>query len=338
MTTLIDYLNYAFVHDSPSDAVMRFFYRQLYGEFNPDINGYTIAIMVPPDLSGYRIRKVGGRSHYDQVNPSSYFGEVAQLVSFAAVDFSPPQSQVNTETISARTGAIPYATEVTESETCSVTYIENADLDIYRFHHLWIEYIREILEGVIAPAPEYITPGSSEFGAIDYAASLYIIKYRPDMRTITFISKCMGIFPQSLPNKELIGARTANEITLLPFTYFCTAYREATALEYDNWILSEIEYIMSRFSLSWHSVLGLAVNALSHVFNTAKGVLGQALSDIITAPSTIITSKMHETALKIATAKGEVVKEVVDDVSGKSAETTVKITESISSFPKKFNF
>ena len=270
METLLDYLQEAFSGDSPSEGIMKYFYEQLYSKFNPDLNGFVIALMVPPDLSGYRIAKSGGNSYYSQTSPSSYFGEVSQLVSFAAVDFSPPQSQVNTETVSARTGAIPFATEVSESDTCSVTYIENSDLDIYRMHHLWVEYIREMLEGVIEPAPEYIDPTSDSFGAIDYAASLYIIKYRPDMKTINFVAKCMGIFPQSLPNKELIGTRTSNELTTLPFTYFCTAYREATAAEYDNWILSEIERVAARFSLSWQSVLGLTINSLSSALGTGK--------------------------------------------------------------------
>lgn len=327
METLLDYLQEAFGGDSPSDGMMKYFYEQLYSKFNPDLNGFVIALMVPPDLSGYRENKNGGSSYYSQTNPSSYFGEVSQLISFAAVDFSPPQSQVNTETISARTGAIPFATEVSESDTCSVTYIENSDLDIYRMHHLWVEYIREMLEGVIEPASEYIDPMSDSFGAIDYAASLYIIKYRPDMKTITFVAKCMGIFPQSLPNKELIGTRTSNELTTLPFTYFCTAYREATAAEYDNWILAEVERVAARFSLSWQSVLGLTINSLSSaIFGTGKALLGQAISRVVNIPNIGAVEALNSVATKVATAKGEI-------IGGMS-----KISEKISSFPKKFNF
>lgn len=323
MTTLIEYLNYAFAGYSPSDGVMRYFYQQLFRDFNPDINGFTVALFVPPDLSGYRVNKFAGSSHYSQTTPSSYFGEVSQLMSFAAVDFTPPQSQVNTETISARTGAIPYATEVTESETCTVTYVETMDLDIYRFHHLWIEYIREVLEGVIKPAPEYLDPMSDRFGVIDYAGSLYILKYRPDMRTITFAAKCMGIFPQSLPTKELIGTRTSNELTTLPFTYFCAAYRETTSVEFDNWILAEIEYIASKFSLSWQGVLGLALNGFSRIIRTGVGMFGEVIRDITSLPGRAIETVMGEVAETISVAQGESIGGVAD------------VTGQIMSFPKK---
>jgi len=265
METLIEYINQAFFTDN--SGVMNYFYQQQYQDYSPDINGYLLCFMVPPDLSAYAQKYSDGI--YGQNDPNSYMGEVANMMSFLAVDFTSPQSQVNTEQISSRTGAIPYATEVTESENCSITYIDTKDLDIYHFHHLWIEYIREVLEGVIEPKPQYFmreqandfAPSSGlSYGGIDYAASLYIVKYRPDMKTITYVAKCMGIFPQGLPNKELIGTRTSNELTTLPFTYFCTAFREATSLDSGNakWILGELEsFIFKKFTGSSRSIIGL---------------------------------------------------------------------------------
>jgi len=86
--------------------------------------------------------------------------------------------QVRTENISLRSGAIPIASEVSETDTCSITFIDNRQLDIYMFHHIWVEYIREILEGTILPNPAYFDPknieaygGNENYGAIDYAAS-----------------------------------------------------------------------------------------------------------------------------------------------------------------------
>jgi hypothetical protein len=250
MENLIEYLNTVFGDGKTNSGLLKFFYQQQYRDFSPDINGYTLIFMVPPDLSGYRVRNA---SNYNQIDTNSYVGRVSNLIAFAAVDFAPPQTQVNTEQISSRNGAIPYATEVTETDQCSITYVDNSNLEVYQFHHLWVEYMREVMEGVIEPDSQYYDPNNVRCGQIDYAASLYIIKYRPDMKTITFVSKCIGVFPQGLPSKELIGTRTSNELTTLPFTYFCTAYREATFLDRNNsggthWILSELNTnILTRF-------------------------------------------------------------------------------------------
>jgi len=220
---LVSYLNTVFT--SPKSDVIKYFYQQLYREFSPDINGYTLIIFIPPDLSGYQqlvnMRGRDGKVLYDQTNKDSYMNIVGKIMTFAAVDFTPPQSQVRTGNISLRSGAVPIASEVSETDTCTITFVDNRQLDIYMFHHIWIEYIREILEGTIEPDASYYSETDEDlvknsqsienmraeinYGCIDYAASFYIVKYRPDMQTVTFVSKCVGVFPQSLPNKELIG-------------------------------------------------------------------------------------------------------------------------------------
>ncbi len=294
--TLTSYLNTVFSDGEPHTDVLNFFYQQLYREFAPDINGYTLVFFIPPDLSGYE-HNLEGYQHslYNQTNPSSYMGVVGKIMTFAAVDFTPPQTQVRTENISTRSGSIPIAAEVSESETISITFIDNHHLDIYMFHHLWIEYIREILEGTIAPKKSYYSSGDQEtssvldvmnridnenYGAIDYAASCYIVKYRPDMKAVTYVSKCVGIFPQSLPNKELIGSRAVNEIITLPFTYSCTGFRESIYMEKsNNWIFGELDDVVSRFSS--HCGGGLLFGGfLGGVLNKVLGPTSGALKNL----------------------------------------------------------
>ena len=259
-------VNNGFAMDKNLHAdVLRYFYRQMFGsgndlsassvgQFNPDINGFVLIFMIPPDLSGYReflvknlATKGNKRGLYSTENPGAYFRETARLATFAAVDFTPPSSQINSDRISSRTGGMPYATEVMETETCSITFIDTNHLDIYHMHHMWIEYIRDILYGWVAPANEYIT--DDDFPTIDYAASFYVVKYLPNMVEPTFVAKCMGCFPQALPTKELIGTRTSNELTTLPFNYFITAYREATWMEQNHWLFKELsDQVLGRFS------------------------------------------------------------------------------------------
>ncbi len=279
--TLTAYLDSVF--NSPETEVVKFFYQQLYRDFSPDINGYTLVFFVPPDLSGYK--NLAGSPLYSQDDPSSYMSAVGKIMTFAAVDFTPPQSQVRTENVSTRSGSVPIASEVSESETISITFVDNGYLDIYMFHHLWVEYIREILEGTIAPDDAYYytfkdnnEPIDLEFyGAIDYAASCYIVKYRPDMKTVTYVSKCVGIFPQSLPNKELIGIRSANEIVTLPFTYSCSGFREALYHEKSSkiWLFDELDDIVKKFVSKTESPMfgGFLGGVLNNVIGSTSGAL-----------------------------------------------------------------
>ena len=265
------------------DKLLRFFNQMLLYNYNPDINGYTLLFMVPPDLSGLATHQtdptaVGGARGYEfssktytSLDPSTLLtslNSVARFATFAAVDFSPPQEQLNTEKISSRSGGIPYATEYTTSEQMSVTYIDDTDLTIYKFHQIWIHYIWDVLEGKLKPSNEYLEPRFDlhEYGregglyrGIDYAGAFYVVKYKPDLRKITYIGKCIGVFPQALPSKELIGQRTSNELTTIPFNYFCAAYRAEVVSEIElktaiqqhpekYWILKEfVENVLTKF-------------------------------------------------------------------------------------------
>ena len=236
------------VGNKKEDRLIRFFNDTLRYRYNPDINGYTLFFMVPPDLSGLREDQDNPEARTNISKSFSGIGgsldeslrNICKFLTFAAVDYTPPQEQLNSEKISSRSGAIPYATEFTTSEQMSVTYIDDADLSIYKFHQLWIHYIWDILEGKIRPSSDYLNPdlrydahghNRGYYQTIDYAASAYVVKYLPNLRSITYIGKCIGIFPQSLPSKELIGQRTSNELTTLPFSYFCAAYRSEVTTE-----------------------------------------------------------------------------------------------------------
>ena len=274
--TLVEYLSTVFDPSKPSGAVLTYFYEQLYRDFAPDINGYTLIFFVPPYLSGYGQKYEA--SQYNIESKESFMSTTSKMMTFAAVDFTPPQSQIKTENVSTRSGAIPIASEVAETDTCSITFVESDKLEIYLFHHLWMEYIREILEGRLEPESGFYDPESDYFGAIDYAASFYIVKYRPDVQTITFAAKCVGVFPQTLPNKELIGNRTTNEITTLPFTYSCAGYRGALGSETNHWILKELDKIIQTFK--GKSSDGMFGGFLGGVLNSVIGPTSGAIANL----------------------------------------------------------
>jgi len=201
----------------------------------PDINGYTFAFFVPPDLSGYQLSK-------------NFMIEVCNFMTFAAVDVMPPNVQVNTESVNTRSGGIPYATEVTSTEQLSVTFVDDSQMRIYTFHHMWLKYIEEVTQGLIDPDSKYYDDTGTEFGAIDYFGSAYVVKYNPAVDEPLLIGYCAGIFPNSKPTKETIGSRTSNEIVTLPINYFCTIYDEAMIYQEGHWIINKfMNEIVPRF-------------------------------------------------------------------------------------------
>jgi len=203
---------------------MQYFNRQVAQNFNPDINGYSLCFMVPPPFIS--LREV---SKYQY----SYVELFRKLTVFSSVQFNPPTRQVQTEKLAARTGGIPYATEVEPSEQCSVSYIDNTDLDIFNYHCAWLDAINDLVLGYVKPSSIYLS--GSEYGGLDYAGSLFVVRYDNSMQNILYVGKVTGIYPQSLPNKEIIGQRTNNEISTIPITYFAGWYEETTNLHHPIW-------------------------------------------------------------------------------------------------------
>lgn len=261
----ITYFIDAYLADNPT---LKFFYNQMYRNFNPDVTGYTLIFMIPPEFSAKEFSNNQKLKNGDLINSVlSTVGLAPQTVSslqdfskiypFMAIDFTPPQTQIQNSQVQTRTGALSYASDVHETETVTLNFLESSPLTIYKFHLLWVEYIRELLKGTIEPDEKYLSPDSTYFGAQDYLASLYIVKYIPDMKTISYIGKCIGVYPLALPSKELIGTRNANEICILPFEYSCIAYREyVDGLDSNSWILSELNTVSSSYGSSVFDYVG----------------------------------------------------------------------------------
>jgi hypothetical protein len=97
------------------------------------------------------------------------------------------------------------------------------------------------------------------------------------MKTVTYISKCVGIFPQSLPNKELIGSRATNEIVTLPFTYSCSGFREAIYHEKSAglWLFGELDEVVKKFTSETESPMfgGFLGGVLNNVIGSPTGAL-----------------------------------------------------------------
>lgn len=249
------------LYEEAQNGPLSYFTRMLYGmdaggsRFHPDINGYTLVFLMPPDLSGYS-------------DAGDYLDDTCKNIVFLGMDFTPPTLQVTTSEVAARSGAIPYGSEVGITGNMQFTYIDDASLSILGMHAIWLQYIEDVTRGVVSPSNKYIA--GSNFGEIDYSTSAYVMRFKPTMRLTTddivYVGKCAGIFPINIPDKESIGRRDANELTMLPITYACTLYRQQilnttnrVSSQNHSWVYDEFKsVILSQYESSNTQTVGAA--------------------------------------------------------------------------------
>jgi len=174
------------------NGIIRYLYRNLYRDLQPDISGYVLLFMSPPVLSGYT--KLGNQN-YD-ISGTSYLTEATKLYPLLATNFTPPTIQLNSGTLAGSSGTQHYAQELSIADSMSVTYLDTIGLDIYQIHKSWLQYIFQVTEGTLEPSDEYLTGGR-----IDYCASFYFVKFLPNVSSIQYIGKAMEK-TQSPINKE----------------------------------------------------------------------------------------------------------------------------------------
>lgn len=184
------------------------------GNYDPDINGFTIIYFIPPDFSAY------------SKDINTEIANISKKMIFLATDFIPPETQVNVGQFGAATGNnISYPTVVARSGNLSINYIENSNQDVFTLHNFWVEYMDGILKGKIKPDASFL---NDEYPILDYVGAAYVIKFNKNMSKITYIGKASGIFPLSLNPKQIFGDRSKNEISLLSVNYTCMRFDNAT--------------------------------------------------------------------------------------------------------------
>ena len=72
----------------------------------------------------------------------------------------------------------------------TISYRDNYNLDVFRMHKLWVDYISKVFRGEFSPRNEH-----KQNKELDYACSVYYFLLGPDQQTILFWSKYIGVFP-----------------------------------------------------------------------------------------------------------------------------------------------
>ena len=124
------------------------------------------------------------------------------LLSNYIKSFSLSDEYINTDTYGRTfTGyKISFGKNNIESKTAGtfdVTFSDTRNLDIYKFHRIWVEYISGTYRGIFSPRNEDIL-----FKVLDYTGALYYILTAEDNESIIFWSKYYGVYPSTIPSTQ----------------------------------------------------------------------------------------------------------------------------------------
>jgi len=251
------------------------------GDGVPDIGGYTLIYLKPPVLSGLGMD----------------FSSQSKNYVFLAQEFTPPDPQIlNSDIQSTANIKIPYGVGKSAGGQLSISFIENHRLDIYSMHHTWLHYIEDVILGNVSPTIDYIISKT-----LDYATCAYIIKYKPDLSSITYIGKAIGIFPTSVPVKEIIGSRNNYQLTIFSVNYICTDYQDCVLAGdgsfspsdnmsgYSNWVIEDFQndvYSLFDYGFSGSDLFGIGsiLNPFKEIVQDAQSIVGittQQINSII---------------------------------------------------------
>lgn len=83
----------------------------------------------------------------------------------------------------------------------TISFRENANLDVFRLFDAWVRYIDNVSTGIFSPYVEYLNSKfSNGVNEIDYATSVYLIMTKADGTEIVYWHKQTGAIPTGVPH------------------------------------------------------------------------------------------------------------------------------------------
>lgn len=106
-------------------------------------------------------------------------------------------------------------------DTTSITYVDNANLDILKLHKIWVDYTEYTARGLMKPARISLL---HKF--IDYTCSIYLFVLDMDGETIQYYSKYTGCVPISVPYSEFSSKIGGNQELIQYSIEYAYSYKE----------------------------------------------------------------------------------------------------------------
>lgn len=200
-----------------------------YTNYSPHINGFYMVFMQHGTwYDHYRSymqsnSDTGGLTLSDYKTPTG--GDFRKSFPILATDVDLPDLTKEYTSVSSRLrNSFTVARDYFVSDF-NVSYIENINLDVMRYHEAWHKYIDLLKTGALADSGRSITNcasqplNSSYFIDVPYANAIWIAVFKPFTTDIQMLVKVTGVMPVNMPLKQVIGNRSGSKMTTLNLTY-----------------------------------------------------------------------------------------------------------------------
>ena len=102
--------------------------------------------------------------------------------------------------------SIAYGRLIDESQAAgelSISFNDDRDLNLFRMHHFWVNYISGVNKGTLRPKQNYLNGK-----ILDYACSAYYIVCAENGEDIIYWSKLYGVFPTNIPDSGMTWTKS----------------------------------------------------------------------------------------------------------------------------------
>jgi len=102
----------------------------------------------------------------------------------------------------------------------TISYIENINLDIMRYHEAWHKFMNLVKRGEITDIIDDCEKSSSGyFMEVPYSNAVWVAVFKPFTTDIQLLIKLVGVMPVTMPLKQVIGNRSQSKMTVLNISY-----------------------------------------------------------------------------------------------------------------------
>jgi hypothetical protein len=232
----IDDLSKRYSDDQNINNILKRWHKQVtidYGHtkgFTPHVNGFYMAFMVhgtwydqylkylkEDNKTGLSEKPVAGKGMqaFSMENPNSYLNMLATDIDIPDIteEYTSVSSRLRNSFVPARNYFV---------SDFSMSYIENINLDIMRYHEAWHKYMQLIRRGEdiykISKA-DCEKANNGYFVEMPYANAVWVAVFKPFTTDIQLLIKLIGVMPVTMPLKQVVGNRSASKMTVLNISY-----------------------------------------------------------------------------------------------------------------------
>jgi hypothetical protein len=106
----------------------------------------------------------------------------------------------------------------------NVSYIENVNLEVIRYHEAWLKYLDLLKRGEVnmynsEAECKALNPTDSVFLDMPFTNAVWVTVFEPFTTNIQLLIKLIGVMPVNIPLKQIVGNRSQSKMTVLNMQY-----------------------------------------------------------------------------------------------------------------------